>query len=154
MGKENEDVWKKFTGRLSRDEYYLQMLDLVALRSTCSRRCVGAIIVDSKGRVLSTGYNGVPVGFVHCIDEPCRGACDDPGDSSRCLAVHAEINAMLQCPRINDAYTIYVSCTPCFSCAKMICNTSIKRIVTIEKYSDQEGAIILSEADIEVVVHE
>jgi len=125
--------------RLSHDEYFLSMLQLVASRSTCIRRAVGAIIVDEKHHVLSTGYNGVPSGFPHCIDKQCAGALDPPGVSFRCLAVHAEVNAVLQCPRIGLAHTLYVSCAPCFSCAKMICNTPLKRIVCLEPYADDSS---------------
>jgi len=138
--------------RLSHDEYFLQMLELVAARSTCTRRAVGAIITDVYNKILSTGYNGVPRGMVHCIDVACIGAIDLAGDSSRCEAVHAEVNAILQCSAIERAHTFYVSCTPCFTCAKMICNTSIKRVVVLEPYADQAGQTMLSRARIEIIV--
>lgn len=144
--------------RLNRDEYYLEMLKLVASRGTCIRRQVGAIIVDIRGHVLSTGYNGVPAGFPHCGfaklgdhgGKICEGAGDPPGDSRRCLAVHAEQNALMQCIDLNRAHTFYVSCTPCFGCAKMIANTSIKQVVCIEKYADSEGMAVLEAAGIAV----
>jgi len=115
------------------------------------RRKVGAIIVDEKYHILSTGYNGVPSGFKHCIDEPCIGAKDPTGNSERCMAVHAEVNAMLQCSRINDARTLYVSCTPCIGCAKMICNTPIKRIIASSAYADN-ALYILHLAEIELII--
>jgi len=134
--------------RLSHDEYYLQMLDLVAARSTCPRRAVGAIIVDSRNRVLSTGYNGPPRGRGHCIDSPCPGRDDAAGDSDRCEAVHSEINALLQCGDIERASTIYVSCSPCFACAKAIANTNIRRVVCRELYRDMRGRDLLLALDI------
>lgn len=129
--------------RLSKKEYYLNMLKLVAARSTCARRQVGAIITDRDGHVLSTGYNGVPRDFDHCIDVPCLGASDKPGDTSSCMAVHAEQNALLQCLDLSRAYTIYCSCVPCFVCAKMIANTNIESVVCVEDYADKKGLTVL-----------
>jgi len=138
--------------RLNHDEYYLQMLDLVAARSTCARRAVGAIITDTKHHILSTGYNGVPSGFTHCIDTPCVGRYDPPGDSSRCMAVHAEQNALLQCSRLDLAAVMYTSCVPCFTCAKMIVNTHITRVVALKTYADTTGLSVLEAAGITVEV--
>ena len=129
--------------RLSKHEYYLAMLKLVAARSTCIRRQVGAIITDKDGHVLSTGYNGVPRDFDHCIDTPCAGADDLPGNTSNCMAIHAEQNALLQCNNLVLANTIYCSCVPCFSCAKMICNTNIDVVICEEDYADKRGRNIL-----------
>ena len=131
------------TERPSRDDYFLKMLALVAARSTCARRAVGAIIVDRGGHVLAMGYNGVPAGFPHCVDHPCPGAQDAKGDSSRCLSIHAEVNALLQCSRLDLAHTIYVSCLPCFSCAKALVNTPLKRVVAVEAYADTAGFDVL-----------
>ena len=138
--------------RLTHDEYYLEILKVVAARSTCVRRAVGAILVDERYKVLSTGYNGVPSGFSHCIDVPCLGAQDIPGDSSRCMAIHAEVNVIVQCARLDLARILYVSCTPCFTCAKMLCNTPVRRIVSAEEYSESEGLTVLRQAGIELSI--
>jgi dCMP deaminase len=141
--------------RLSHDEYYLKILDLVAQRSTCARRAVGAIIVDEKHRVLSTGYNGVPSGITHCTDSPCAGAQDEKGDTRWCMAVHAEINAMLQCTQLFRAYKMYVSCSPCFECAKAIVNAGIKIVVCKEVYAVARGPLgtdVLSDAGVQLEV--
>lgn len=130
------------------------MLDLVAARSTCIRRAVGAVITDEEGHVLSTGYNGVPSNFDHCTDHPCVGAGDRPGDSSNCMAVHAEQNALLQCSNLSRAHTMYCSCVPCFVCAKMVTNTSIKRIVAKETYADTRGFDVLMDAGILIQIGE
>jgi len=133
--------------RLSKDSYFIQMLDLVCARSTCLRRSVGAIITTSGGALLATGYNGTPAGFAHCAQEsPCPGAHDQSGDNSRCLAVHAEQNALLQCHRLDLAHTMYVSCCPCFTCAKIILNTNLQRVVAVVPYAKDGGQELLLRA--------
>lgn len=138
--------------RQTLDEYHLTLLKHVAGRSTCGRRAVGCIITDEKGHILSTGYNGVPSGFPHCIEEACNGRFDPPGDSSRCLAVHAEQNALLQCSRLDLAHTLYSTCTPCFVCAKMIANTSIQRIVCVQAYADTSGTELLISKGVKIIL--
>lgn len=134
--------------RLSHDEYFVKMLALVAERATCGRRSVGAVIVSREHHVLATGYNGVPKRFPHCQDEPCPGRYDSSGNSDRCLAIHAEINALLQCRALPAAATLYVSCAPCFSCAKAITNTNIRRVVYVEGYADMRGLNMLKLANV------
>lgn len=134
-------------------DYFLQMLKLVASRGTCLRRKVACIITDKKNHVLSTGYNGVPSTFLHCTKQnPCPGAEDEPGNSVRCLAVHAEQNALIQCIDLSRAYFMYCSCTPCFTCAKMVANTSIKMVVCQEVYADRSGIEVLQQANIAVII--
>jgi len=137
--------------RLSIKDYYLEILGLVAARSTCVRRAVGAIITDEHNQVLSTGYNGVPRHFDHCISNPCAGASDSHGDNSNCLAVHAEQNALLQCTDLDRARIMYVSCLPCFACSKMIANTNIRTVICKGDYADKRGLEILLQAD--CVIH-
>lgn len=124
------------TARRHIDQYFVDLLPHVASRSTCVRRAVGAIITNAKHQILATGYNGVPSGVKHCTSEPCPGALSKAGDTTLCEAVHAEQNAILQCRHLDEATTIYCSCTPCFVCMKMLLNTPINRIVAIEQYND------------------
>ena len=151
--------------RPSIHEYMTSLLPRVAARSTCARRAVGCIITDAKGVILATGYNGVPSGFAHCmvrdidgatLHDPkpgisCDGAFDEPGDTRRCFAVHAEQNALLQCRELPRAAVLYVSVSPCFTCAKMILNTSIKTIVVKGLYADQAGLDVLRAGGVLVV---
>ncbi len=125
------------------DAYYASMLKLVASRSTCPRRQVGAIIVDHNGHVVSTGYNGVPSGYPHCIDVPCPGRSDESGNTARCYAVHAEANALLQASSLEFAHTIYCSTQPCFECCKLIANTGIVNVYYLESYPDTRGIEML-----------
>lgn len=122
--------------RPDRDEYFLAMAALVSLRATCKRRRVGCVLVDSNRFVLATGYNGVARGRPHCLDEPCSGA-DLPSGMGLdlCQAIHAEQNAMLQCKDTQAIDTAYITVSPCVTCVKLLMNTSCKRIVFIENYT-------------------
>jgi dCMP deaminase len=128
------------------DNYFFDMLALVAARSTCPRRAVGAILVDGRHRVLSTGYNGVPSRFPHCTETPCAGIGDRPGDTRFCMAVHAEQNAIINCVDISAVVTAYISVTPCFVCAKMLCNLpNLQRIVCEDFYTDELALNLLNQ---------
>ncbi len=143
--------------RPSWDEYFMSMAELVATRSTCLRRQVGAVIVKDK-RLITTGYNGVPKGVAHC-DE--RGGClreklNIPSGERHelCLALHAEQNAIIQAATLAQSIegaTIYVTHQPCVICAKMIINAGIKRIVVREGYPDELSIQLLEEAGLRVV---
>ena len=126
------------------------MAELVAQRSTCRRRQVGCVLVNSDNHVVATGYNGVPTHFTHCLDVPCEGATAVSGDLlEKCLAVHAEQNALLQL-RSDDWLTAYLTVTPCITCAKMLANSRVKRIVANCEYTQSMAVEILKKAKIQV----
>lgn len=135
------------------DEYMLQLLPLLASRGTCRRRRVAAIVTDDKGHLLGCGYNGVPPGFPHCLDQPCPGADDRSGDNTRCEALHAESWAIVQAgDRLKQATRLYCSCTPCFSCAKLIVTVGIPCVVVTELYhGDLSGLRYLLTHDVRVL---
>lgn len=111
------------------------MAEMLARRGTCRRRQVGCILVDSKGRILSTGYNGVARGLTHCTTVACPGAKAKSGESlDMCQAIHAEANALLQCNDIDAIHTAYCTDSPCIHCIKLLMNTSCSRIVFIREY--------------------
>lgn len=121
--------------RPGRDEYFLRIAQLAAQRSTCLRRAVGCVLVDRFGHIVGTGYNGVPRHRPHCINTPCPGAASPPGEKlDSCEAVHAEINALLQCRDVEQIETIFVTCSPCVQCCKALMNTGATRLVFIEEY--------------------
>jgi dCMP deaminase len=103
---------------------------------------------------MSTGYNGVPKGFPHCTDTPC-GAQDAASSCNLhgCMAVHAEQNALLQCDDINEIETIYITTSPCVTCAKLIANTSCKLVVFSEMYSDMSGVKMLRKLNIQTLLN-
>ncbi|WP_303864687.1 cytidine/deoxycytidylate deaminase family protein [Alkalibaculum bacchi] len=141
--------------RLSWDEYFIEMLDIIKKRSTCLRRQVAAIIVKDK-RIVATGYNGAPSGIAHCGDIGClREQLGVPSGEKHelCRAIHAEQNAIIQAAvhgvSIAEA-TIYITHSPCALCAKMLINANIKRIVYTSDYPDQYAMSLLEEAGIQI----
>jgi dCMP deaminase len=122
--------------RLSKDEYFLNIAETVAQRGTCARRKVGCVLVDSDNHIVATGYNGVAKNFPHCIDIPCEGASYPSGEGlDKCEAIHAELNAFLQLRSNDHSLSMYTTTTPCLECSKIICNSHVKRIISISQYS-------------------
>lgn len=141
--------------RPDRDQYWLNILQGIAARSTCPRRHTSAIIVDSDNHLLASGYNGSPKGVAHCINFPCEGVNDQHGDSSRCIAVHAEQNAILQAgDRLRFADKIFTLTFPCFVCAKLICQTPIKTLVYVQDYEDPRSHSLFKKLSINIVKKE
>lgn len=142
--------------RPSWDEYFMEMAELTAKRSTCMRRQVGAVIVKDR-HAIATGYNGAPRGIMHCED---RGGClrqqlNVPSGQRHelCMALHAEQNAIIQAAAMGhgiEGGTIYITHQPCAICAKMIINAGITRIVIREGYPDELAASILEEAGLAI----
>ena len=131
--------------RPSWDDYFMGIALKVAERGTCDRAHVGAIIVRDR-RILTTGYNGSPSGLPHCDDV---GHLIVDGHCVRTL--HAEQNAIIQAAyhgvSVRDS-TIYVTHQPCLTCAKMIINAGIKRVVYAGDYPDNIARQFLAEAGV------
>lgn len=122
--------------RVEKDEFFLQMAELIAKQATCSRRNVGAVLVNKLGHVLSTGFNGTARGFKHCTEEPCAGSLYGSGQGlDKCEAIHAEQNALLQCTDVEDIETCYTTTFPCIHCIKLLLNTGCTRIVYRDDYN-------------------
>lgn len=100
---------------------------------TCSRRVYMAIVLSESGRVLGTGYNGAPSGYVHCVDGGCPRASSEASHGSsygNCVAVHAEANALLHSDRsAREGGTLYVNGPPCWECSKLIAGSGITTVV-------------------------
>ena len=121
--------------RPSRDQVFMEMANVVSKRSTCARRSVGCVLVNERGHVLSTGYNGVASGKPHCTDTPCNGASFDSGEGlEHCESLHAEQNALLQCKDVYEIHTAYVTTAPCVTCTRLLMGTSCERIVFRDEY--------------------
>ena len=139
------------------EEYFLQVADLVASRSTCLRRQVGAVLVRDE-RIIATGYNGAPRGIGHCLDIGCLR--DEMGIPSGeryelCRGVHAEQNAIISAayygvPTQNAV--LYCTNQPCIICARMIINAGIIKVVHRGNFVDDLALDFLEEAGIELVI--
>ena len=124
-----------FMERVSKENYYLDIAQTVSERATCLRRRFGAIIVKNDV-IVSTGYNGAPRGRQNCCDlNFCyRDKMQIPRGEryELCRSVHAEQNAICQAAYYGHATagaTIYVTISPCMTCAKLIINSGIKEVV-------------------------
>jgi len=132
--------------RISRDGMLIEIAGLVARRSTCMRKQVGAVIAR-EGRVLSMGYAGAPSGFPHCAE----ARCDLSKPCTR--TVHAEANAIAYAAKIGIALagaSLYTTLAPCAECAKLIINAGIADVVFREVYRTSDGLDLLAQALIPV----
>ena len=142
--------------RPSWKEYFIDIALLVARRSTCRRRRVGAITVRNK-RILATGYNGAPSGLPHCLDIGClREEMEIPSGERHelCRGLHAEQNVIIQAAyhgiSIKGA-TLYCTNLPCSICSKMLINAGISDIIYQEGYADSMTEEMLSAAGVKIV---
>lgn len=142
--------------RPSWEAYFMGIAVLVAKRSTCLRRAVGAVVVKNK-RILSTGYNGAPSGIQHCIDAGCLREKLQVASGERhelCRGIHAEQNAIIQAAyhgvSIKDA-ALFCTNLPCSICAKMIINAGITRIYFQSGYADPMSCELFDEAGVELI---
>ncbi|MBM3309812.1 MAG: cytidine deaminase [Candidatus Altiarchaeales archaeon] len=141
--------------RPSWDEYFAKIAEDVGRRSTCikSQRQFGAIVVNDKHEIVSTGYNGVVRGAPHCEEIGCiKDKMNIPSGTGHevCPAVHAEQNALIQAGRLAKECIMYLNGFPCKICARLIVNSGIKKIVCSGTYTDKEGLEILKNAGIEI----
>ena len=138
------------------DEYFLEMARVIARRSTCLRRKVGALLVREK-RILASGYNGAPSGLPHCEEVGCRRAQLGIPSGERqelCRALHAEQNAIIQAALhgVNTRGSIlYCTTQPCITCAKMLINAGVTRIVYHGEYPDELAREMLAQAGVELL---
>lgn len=119
--------------RLSKDKYFMDIAEMTARRSTCSRANVGAILVKNS-RIIATGFNGSPASMEHC---------DDVGhlvDNKHCIrTVHAEANCILQAARLGvsvEGSVLYCTHKPCHNCCKLLINAGIYKIYYRNDYDD------------------
>lgn len=134
-----EDKWTLLEEKeeLEADTYFLLIAQAVSVRANCTRRKIGAVIVDCDGRIVEAACNSAPEGHPQCLD----GACPRGKKSVReqpeyapyddCISVHAEARAIIQGDygRMRGG-TMYVTANPCGDCAKLIHGAGIRRLVT------------------------
>lgn len=127
------------------DTRYLEMARIWAKNSYCKRRQVGSLIVKEK-MIISDGYNGTPEGF--------ENICEDDNFKTKPYVLHAEANAITKVAKSNNSSegaTLYVTCSPCVECAKLIIQSGISRVVFLEKYINEDGLKLLERAEIEII---
>ena len=145
--------------RPSWDEYFLEIMRVTGLRSTCDRGYVGCVITKHN-RILTTGYAGSPVGIIHCNEaghEMHTVTHANGHTSEHCIrTVHAEQNALITAAKHGvsiDGSTVYCKMTPCYTCAKLIINAGIVRVVVeYEYHASARSKEIFKEAGVECVI--
>lgn len=129
----------KTHNRITKDQYFMEIAQVISQRSTCIKRKVGAVLVK-ENHIISTGYNGAPSGFTHCTPESCLRQTIRSGERPElCRGVHAEINCVIQAAlhgtSIKGKTTLYTTTFPCMNCLKLLINSGINRIVYKEDYN-------------------
>ena len=119
-----------------KDIQYMEMCkSMSSIFATCGKRQYGCLLIDEQGHVVGFGYNGGPKGSRHCDEGGCpRFLNNSPSGSSYddCIAIHAEQNAFLHSDYSSKPVKLYVNGPPCFTCAKLIANSTVKEVFYIE----------------------
>lgn len=141
------------------DEIYMELAENLAMRSHCVKAKVGAVLTKDT-RIISLGYNGPPAGTHNCDEVWPDVGCPRDSKGSCSLALHAEQNAILYAAKSNisiEGSTLYVTLSPCISCARVIFTIGIKKVYYLNSYADfkglqsDEGVDFLKKFGVEVV---
>jgi len=132
------------------DETFLKIAETIAERSTCTRKKVGAVMARDN-RIIGVGYNGSLPSQPHCLDDGCLIV---PGMGAGCQRTqHAELNLICFLAKngiSTDNTTLYLTLSPCYSCAKSVIMSGVKRVIYLEDYRDHSGIDLLKENNVEV----
>jgi dCMP deaminase len=124
------------------DEIFMDLAQNLALRSHCTRAQVGCVLTKDT-RIISIGYNGPPSGTHNCDEDfKDEGGCPKDSKGSCSLALHAEQNAILYASKNGagiEGSTIYVTLSPCISCARIIYSMKIKKVIFLNSYAAYKG---------------
>ncbi len=125
---------------LSWDEYFMGIALLSAQRSKDPNTQVGACIVGPDNRIISLGYNGMPIG---CSDDRMPWEQEgDPLASKYLFVCHAELNAILNSAKPCEGCKLYTTLFPCNECAKAMIQSGIKSVIYLsDKYADSDEII-------------
>lgn len=122
--------------RISREQMFMDIAEVVAKRSACLRNNVGAVIVNENNNIVAIGYNGPAAGVPQCTREECHAGCD--------IAIHAEDNAILRMPKEKGYYKMFCTVHPCINCAKLIIERGdIREVYFRYPYRDPMGIAYL-----------
>jgi len=134
----------------------MEIAQLVARRSTCLRRQVGAVLVKDK-MILTTGYNGAPTGLEHCLDVGClRERLNIPSGERHelCRGLHAEQNAIIQAAYHGVSIrgsTLFCTNLPCSICIKMVINAGIETVVYLNGYADDLSLDLIAKSGVKLI---
>lgn len=135
------------------DKYFLQISLLVAKRSNCFRRAVGATLVKDK-RIVATGYNGAPFNITNCNEGGCPRCVSEQkigADLDKCICIHAEENAVIEAGRANaKGCTVYTTTFPCLLCSKALVQVGVVRVVYYKDYDAELSLQLLMKAGVKV----
>ena len=127
--------------RIPLEEVYMRMAEELAKRSTCARNQVGTVIASPDlSQVLGVGYNGNARGL------PNRCDSSEPG---RCGCIHSEANALIKAGAQTPGKVMFVTCSPCVMCAKMVVNSNVERVYYRQAYRDPAGVEVLRRGGVE-----
>ena len=142
------------------DIYFMLQAEIAKLRSNCLTRQVGCVLVR-ENRQIATGYNGTPSGIRNCFEGGClrcldrvNGKIESGADLERCLCMHAEANAILQCAVFGNTgstrgSTLYSTYAPCLECSKMAVSVGVAKVVSLATYPE-DGSVLLTNARVSV----
>ena len=123
------------------EDIFMELAVNLAKRSHCIKRHVGAVLVKDT-RIISIGYNGPPAGTHNCDEEFPETGCFKDSKGSCSLAIHAEQNAILYAVKNNasvEGSSLFVTLSPCISCARIIYATGIKEVTYLKSYAEYKG---------------
>jgi len=136
--------------RISKDMYLMSVALLTAKRSTCVSKQIGAVLVSEDGRVVMTGYNGVSKGKPHCNEryDPNNFDRERHHEWSLKNELHCEENILSYCAKNGiktENTTMYITMSPCTSCARLLIASGIKKVLYVEEYDkDKYGIMVLN----------
>lgn len=124
--------------RLKREDYYMKIAELTALRGTCKKLQVGCVLVDpSTHRIVSVGYNSSHKDQPHCVDDDCLIV------NNHCIrTLHAEQAAALNLERKYEKLICYTTHNPCINCFKILAGVGVKTIWYLNDYHDNERDVL------------
>jgi dCMP deaminase len=152
-----EDAVNRGYIRPTWDEYFMEVANAIAKRATCDRGRSGCVIARNR-QILVTGYVGSPTGLPHCdeVGHLFKKVVHEDGRvTQHCVrTVHAEQNAICQAAKLGiplEGSTLYCRMTPCRTCAMLIINCGIVRVVCERKYhAGGESEAIFREAGVQL----
>ncbi len=124
--------------RLSWDETFMKITEVLAQRTSCINHQIGCVFVDDMHRIITVGYNGAIRGDLNCNEVGCAKVHGDPagGPLKRCRGAHSEMNAIINCmqPERLRGTTLYITTFPCYDCMKALVQAGVKKIIYKHEY--------------------